>query len=277
MAGKYFKCIHKSRYLGIMLMVLAGCTTAIEPFNKKNVSDQEYKEKFQITDKKPKPNSKIKYYWYKSRKVHSSQGDFAGELLDGLYTKHFYTNALAEKGNFNAGKKVGTWKTWYKNGELATVSHYKSGQLSGRNIFFDSLGHILAIGKYARGKRTGKWVFPQINDTIRYRKGEVVVVKAKDTTSPGFFGSIFKKKGRDSIVEKRPSSFFKKLFSKKDNNPVSQKSKGSNKGSSPNPKKKKSSNSKKGKTMNSQQKNTDNKKKPNFFQRLFTKKQKENT
>ncbi len=263
---KYCKGMQKIIYISIIFTCLLSCKTSQELFNKKNISTTEYKESFHITEDEPKPKSGVKYYWFKSRKVQATQSDYAGELLDGLYTKYYYSNELAEKGNFNKGKKIGIWKSWYKNGQLATTENWNKGVLNGKCVFYDSIGNVISKGKYTSGKRSGKWIFVQKGDTIDYSKK---VRKEKDTLQPGFFGRLFKKKAKDSVApqEKKPG-FFKRLFSKKDKNKATSKRTKNN-----NPKVK--GNTKKG-AKKAKQKKTANDK-PNFFQRLFGKKEKDNT
>ena len=241
--------MQKVIYIGIVLMCLVSCTTSQELFNKKNTSTTEYKESFHITDNEPKPKSGVKYYWYKSRKVQATQNDYAGELLNGLYTKYYYSNELAEKGKFHNGRKIGVWKSWYKSGQLTTAMKYKNGRLDGKSVSFDSVGNIVSVGRYSSGKRSGEWLFPQKGDTIRYHKGEIKPVEEKDSLNPGFFGKLFKKKAKDSINKEQNPSFFKRLFSKKGVK----------------------------KNTNKNTKKNNSKEKPNFFQRLFSKKEKDNT
>lgn len=237
-------CKHIRTYGWVMILFLTfiSCGTSELAFNKKVISDTHYKEQFYITEKEPKAKSNVFYYWYKSQKVHSSQNDYSGAVLDGLYTKYYYSNQLAEKGNYNNGVKVGTWKSWYKNGQLATTEKWNQGKLTGKQVVFDSIGNILSQGAYTKGKRSGKWIYPQSGDTIYYKKGERKLKVKKDTSQPGFFQRMFKKK--DNLKAKDTAK--KKIASKKI--------------------------SKKKKTTQHSKKS--NKKEPNFFQKLFAKKEK---
>ena len=49
------------------------------------------------------------------------------------YSEKFYNNGQVESmGNYDTrGKKSGTWKFWYKNGNLAAIENYKNGELNG--------------------------------------------------------------------------------------------------------------------------------------------------
>jgi hypothetical protein len=265
MVEKYCKGMQKIVYISIVFICLVSCKTSQELFNKKNISTTEYKESFYITDDVPKPKPGVKYYWFKSRKVQATQSDYAGKLLDGVYTKYYYSNELAEKGNFNKGKKISIWKSWYKNGQLATTENWNSGVLNGKCVFYDSIGNVISKGKYTSGKRSGEWIFVQKGDTIDYSKK---VDKEKDTLQPRFFGRLFKKKAKDSVAQEKKPGFFKRLFSKKSGNKATSKKTKNNKT-------KVKGNTKK-ETKKVKQKKIPNDK-PNFFQRLFGKKEKDNT
>lgn len=219
--------MHRFIYIAILFFCVIGCKTAQEPYNKRIISDTIYKEHFYITDEEPKAKKDRAYYWYRAQKVHHSQGDYAGELVDGLYIKYYQSNQLAAKGYFKEGVKDGLWKNWYKNGQLSNEQTWKAGKLHGKTILRDSLGHIQAIGKYKKGKKSGKWIYPTQQDTISYKKGEEIepkLKKEKDSTKQSFFKRVFKKKKttkkkqQTKKKKKKPSKiglFFKKLFAKK--------------------------------------------------------------
>ncbi len=278
MRGMYFKRMHKIVCIGIALIGLVGCKTAMEPFNKKSINNTEFKEAFETTEDEPRAKLGIKYYWFKSRKVHATQSDYSGELLNGQYTKYYYSNQLAEKGKFNKGKKTGTWKSWYDNGALASRKKYANGRLSGRSVFLDTTGQIISTGKYSKGKRSGVWLFPQKGDTISYHKGKERIHKEKDTLNPGFFGKLFKKKEKEALNREKKPNFFKRLFSKKENKKaVTKTPKQSNKKQTTSKKssgKAKTKHKKRNKVKST--KKPEQHKKPNFFQRLFAKKEKKN-
>lgn len=246
--------MQKYIYLIIFLYCLLGCNSPQIAFNKRIISNSEYKEQFFISEKKPRVKSNVFYYWLKSQEIQLTKSGYAGSLLDGEYTKYYQTNQLAEKGSFNNGLKKGKWDSWYKNGQLATTENWKNGKLSGKNVFYDSIGNIVSIGVYKNDKRSGRWLYPQKGDTICYKRGQKCVKKERDTTKNSFFSRLFKKKDSISLTTEKTKTpnFFQRLFKKK---------------SSQKKNKKTSENQK---PVN-QQKTT---KKPNFFQRLFGKKDK---
>ncbi|GGX27311.1 toxin-antitoxin system YwqK family antitoxin [Aquimarina muelleri] len=246
--------MQKYIYLIIFLYCLSGCNSPQVTFNKRIISNSEYKEQFFVSEKKAKVRSDVFYYWLKSQKIQFTKSGYSGNLLHGKYTKHYQSNQLAEKGGFNNGIKKGIWNSWYKNGQLATTENWKNGKLSGKNIFYDSIGNIVSIGAYKNDKRSGRWLYPQNGDTIYYKRGEKYMKKEKDTTRNSFFSRFFKKKDSISSTTKKTkkTNFFQKLFTKKSSQKKNKKTYENQK-------------------PENQQKTT---KKPNFFQRLFAKKNK---
>ena len=246
--------MQKYIYLIIFFYCLLGCKSPQVAFNKRIISNPEYKEQFFISDKEPKVKSNVFYHWLKSQEIHLTKSGYSGDLLHGEYTKYYQTNQLAEKGSFKGGLKKGVWSSWYKNGQLATTEYWKNGKLNGRNIFYDSIGNIVSIGTYKNNKRSGTWLYPQKKDTICYKKGEKCIKKERDTTKNSFFSRLFKKKDSISSTPKKAKTpnFFQRLFKKESSQEKNIKK----------PRNQKSG--KKQKTI----------KKPNFFQRLFSKKNK---
>jgi len=67
------------------------------------------------------------YYWYFNKIIHSTQGGFTGQLLNGHYIAFYPDKNLKEEGNFKAGLKDGVWKTWNRKGDLASVNTWDEG------------------------------------------------------------------------------------------------------------------------------------------------------
>ncbi|MDO6758565.1 hypothetical protein Q4566_00015 [Tamlana sp. 2_MG-2023] len=243
--------VQKSFYVVAILIGLVSCKSSNEPFTKIITSDTEFKEHFFISDYEPKPRRDKRYYWFKSQKVHSSQGDYGGALLDGVYQKYYYTNELAEKGDFIKGIKTGIWNSWYKNGQIVTSEKWVNGKLSGKSVFYDSIGKIICEGKYRNGLRSGKWIYPIKGVTVKYKKGEKVI-KTKDTTKTRFFNRLFaKKENGDKKGDKNKNKVGKSSVKNSSKKEVK----------------------KSRKKQSKQKKEFD--KAPNFFQRLFVKKDKD--
>jgi hypothetical protein len=275
---------------------LVSCKSIEVPTDRKIMSNRQFKETVYVTDKTPKPKGKRYYYWYKSQKVHFSQNNYGGELLDGEYIKHYNSNQLAEKGNFKKGLKSGRWTMWYKNGMVARVSNWKKGRRSGRYISRDSLGQIVTYGSFQKGKKDGKWISAIEEDTLYFVKGEEIILDTTVTDSlvkKSFLKQIFSSKEgraeeriRRNKTKKENGSFFKRIFKKKskkaktgEEKPVQSSMKSSDEPLKKQKFKKKadsSKNNKKTKVVQDKEKKKaeDNTNKEGFFKRLFGKKEK---
>ncbi|NQY30194.1 MAG: hypothetical protein HRT69_12080 [Flavobacteriaceae bacterium] len=212
-------------------LLFFACKPNAELLQKKKIQTTTYKEDCVVVLKNVKPSLNSTYFWYKSNEIHQSKGDYSGDLLQDKYVRHYITNELAEKGNFSYGLKKGEWKSWFKNGKLKTIAHWKKGELSGKYFLHNGSGELVLKGKYSKGKRVGKWINYVKKDTTRYKKGIVFIKKIKDTTlvkKEGLFTRVFKKKNKDAkkkgAVKKtkktpnensKQSSFLKRLFKKK--------------------------------------------------------------
>ena len=67
------------------------------------------------------------YFWYSANAIHSTQGGYSGQLLNGLYTEFYLNKNLKEQGSFNKGLKDGSWKSWNEDGTVNKVSYWKNG------------------------------------------------------------------------------------------------------------------------------------------------------
>ena len=206
---------------------MTACKTAEVPVSRKLISDGELKEELFVTNKTPKTKEDKDYYWYKSQKVHKTRGAYGGDLLHGTYTKYYYSNQLAQKGDLLNGLKNGEWASWNEEGTIKSRVIWQKGILNGKAVLFDDQGNIIEKGNYKNNLKSGKWLYPIQKDTIFYKKGQIVV-KEKDTTKVKFFKRIFKKKDdtadKGIEVEKSPKEgFFKRLFKKKDKKAKTQK------------------------------------------------------
>jgi len=212
-------------------LLFFACKPNAELLQKKKIQTTTYKEDCVVVLKKVKPSLNSTYFWYKSNEIHQSKGDYSGDLLQGKYVRHYITNELAEKGNFSYGLKKGEWKSWFKNGKLKTIAHWKKGELSGKYFLHNDSGELLLKGKYLKGKKVRMWIDYVQKDTILYKKGVVFLKKIKDTNVVGkklFFKRMFKKKKKkEKIIKgtdktqknsnKKPkkASFLKRIFKKK--------------------------------------------------------------
>ena len=72
------------------------------------------------------------YYWYSANQVHSTQGGYSGQLLNGLYTEYYQNKNLKEQGAFNRGLKDGVWKSGNKDGTIKQVVNWDEGIVTQR-------------------------------------------------------------------------------------------------------------------------------------------------
>lgn len=117
------------------------------------------------------------YFWLKSHEVHETQGDYAGQLLDGDYVRLDANNNLAEKGAFASGLKHGVWKSWYPNGLMASSTSWWLGEFHGPTMTYDSTGQLAAVSNYRNGKMHGpQFVYKdgKLLSEERYRRGKKV-------------------------------------------------------------------------------------------------------
>ena len=67
------------------------------------------------------------YFWYSANAVHSSEGGYSGDLLNGLYNEYYLNKNLKAQGVFKKGLKDGVWKSWNADGTLISVTTWKDG------------------------------------------------------------------------------------------------------------------------------------------------------
>jgi antitoxin component YwqK of YwqJK toxin-antitoxin module len=90
-------------------------------------SDKTIEAEYNPVDHLPSIKSDLFYYWYNASHVHSTQGGYSGQLLNGLYTEYYPNRNLKEQGVFKKGLKDGLWKSWNKDGTLNRVTSWNKG------------------------------------------------------------------------------------------------------------------------------------------------------
>lgn len=216
------------KYLTLALFFLSilSCKTTEETIldTKRVISHKDFKEEFSITYDEPRSLKEVDYYWYKARSIQHSFKDYSGELLDGIYTKYFKSNGIAEKGNFEKGLKTGEWKIWYKNSGLLKLSNqWRNGELHGREMIYDSLGKLNQSGNYKNGLKEGFWVLHKSKDTLYYKEGDKISKKVFLADKESMLSKLFKKQKEKDANKKKKSNFLEKLFSKKEKTNTSKK------------------------------------------------------
>jgi len=155
-----------------------------------------------LDEKKLNYSDTLSYYWYKSQKIHATQGMSAGELLHGNFLKYHTDGQLAEQGLFKYGLKHGLWMTWYENGKIKSRQTYKNGVLKGRFTFYNEDGSVKKSGKYKKGIENVK---PVDDVKINEDDNEVEENEGDDRT---FFERLL---GIDPNEEDDPEKIAKKL------------------------------------------------------------------
>ncbi|GAB3433144.1 toxin-antitoxin system YwqK family antitoxin [Niabella aquatica] len=133
---------------------------------------------FQVTDNDKATSRYGFYYWFKSGRIHRTQGSYYGKLLHGNYKVVDKERHLLEEGKFRNGKKVGLWRTWYENGVLRST--WRRRYLFFGNPYnvseYDINGNIIKSGIETRGQFSGsqiEWVGDS-SRIVRYKKGIAV-------------------------------------------------------------------------------------------------------
>lgn len=136
----------------------------------------------------------LKYYWYAANKIHTLQGGYSGQLLNGVYTEFYLNKNLKTQGIFKKGLKDGIWKEWNEQGILTRLVNWDLGIRSGNFSFFNPDGSV---------KQTGKYYQDEFN-------GPVVIYEGRDSTR-----TVYYKNGQ--MLNEKPKSFFNKIdiFKKK--------------------------------------------------------------
>lgn len=155
--------------------------------------------------------------------IHNTQSGMAGELLNDKFVKMYHSNQLAEQGLFKKGLKVGSWKTWHKNGLIETTQKWSNGIKSGNFHHYNENGELIEKGKYKNDKKNGPWIDFIKKDTIVYKNGSVFIKKVKLSKEEKTKKKEEKQKSKtvkpkvqkDSKPEGE-KSFFKRLFNKKE-------------------------------------------------------------
>jgi len=129
---------------------------------------------FQITDNSTKPLKKVFYFWFKSGRVHKTQGSYYGKLLHGSYKVIDPDRRLLEEGQFGKGIKIGTWRTWYESGHLKTLMKPRLVSPGFTYVEYDTKGNVIKSGYVHNDLFTGKgweWVADSAY-MVRYKNGE---------------------------------------------------------------------------------------------------------
>jgi antitoxin component YwqK of YwqJK toxin-antitoxin module len=100
--------------------------------------------------------------------VEKSQDDFWSVKLaqfasEGADTRHgacksWYSNGQQQMdGNYDNGKKTGTFSYWHENGQVSVTGEYRDDKAEGTWVWWHPNGQKSAVGKYDKGALIGEW------------------------------------------------------------------------------------------------------------------------
>ncbi|HEY9197345.1 MAG TPA: hypothetical protein VIM77_13810 [Mucilaginibacter sp.] len=129
---------------------------------------------------RPSARPELLYYWYDANTIHSLQGGYSGQLLNGAYEEYYPNKNVKTQGNFNKGLKDGIWKSWNDRGMLTELITWNNGVRSGAFTRYNSEGIPVESGKYRNDLLNGNVSFYQGRDSVKvvhYQDGKQVAPK----------------------------------------------------------------------------------------------------
>lgn len=117
----------KIKFIALFFLFLNFTLIEVET-RKISIKTESNKIEATITDKKIKPKKDLIYFWYKSRKIQHTKGNYSGELLHGIYESYYLSGQLYQKGNFNKGLKNKYWTTFDKSGNVINYIKWRNGK-----------------------------------------------------------------------------------------------------------------------------------------------------
>ncbi|MCH5718184.1 toxin-antitoxin system YwqK family antitoxin [Niabella hibiscisoli] len=129
---------------------------------------------FQVTDDNRRTNQGLFYYWFKSGRIHKTQGGYYGKLLHGNYKVVDRDRHLLEEGQFKKGQKTGLWRSWYTDGVLQSTRRKRFGFWNNSYAIkeYDANGNTIKSGFENKDLFTGYQVNLQGDSSVvtRYKK-----------------------------------------------------------------------------------------------------------
>lgn len=92
------------------------------------------------------------------------------EVKHGEYKKVNKEGKTLEEGNYDEGKRDGTWKFYYPSGDLREVSTYKSNMRDGPYEFYNNKKVLQKKGQYAKNRMVDQWYFYYPDGKIKEEK-----------------------------------------------------------------------------------------------------------
>lgn len=84
-----------------------------------------------------------------------AKGNFTEGSEEGRWT--FVHNTMREEGTYFDGMRIGLWKTWFADGQIASEIEYDQDLMSGKYTIYYENHVVKRSGKYVSGERDGLW------------------------------------------------------------------------------------------------------------------------
>ena len=84
---------------------------------------------------------------------------FVGGLKTGPFEERLANGRISIKGEFEKGKKEGTWTFYNASGEIDKQLNYHKDSLDGEYLVYFPDTRINTMGSYSMGKKTGLWIW----------------------------------------------------------------------------------------------------------------------
>ncbi|MEM9328536.1 MAG: hypothetical protein AAGA85_22915 [Bacteroidota bacterium] len=177
-----------SRYIYIGVFLATACVDLKPLKENRDIGDEEYRQSIrldhgdsiivlQLASRQDLTTiDAATYYWFQQRRIYSSMGNYAGNLLDREYLEYFPDGSLKTKGRFDLGLKEGKWYQWHRNGKLSSTMSFTQGRRDGDFAQYDPKGRVLQRGSFDEGLLDGNIEYLSVRDTLilSYKKGAVV-------------------------------------------------------------------------------------------------------
>ncbi len=160
--------------IAFTLCVLNALTVHSQYYNRQvRVDSLDNSYIFQVTYKKVQTHSLHFYYWFKSGRIHYTQGSYYGKLLHGYYKVIDKERRLLQQGRFRLGEKKGAWRSWYPNGFLKSRQRIRFWDGSNHLEEFSDSG-IRTKNGFSKNQLFSGFILENVNDSlikIYYKKG----------------------------------------------------------------------------------------------------------
>lgn len=108
----------------------------------------------------------VSFYNNKKLREQITYADQDLHVRNGRYAQYYEKGDIAYDGNFEKGYKVGEWRFYYTNKQLAEKLNYTWGKLNGEYLSFWENGNVKSRGRYVMDKKTGLFRTYHLNEKI---------------------------------------------------------------------------------------------------------------